>query len=158
QTLPSERCRSRRATYFGRNCGWSSACASASICVCSSWKIGFTSRYGSIPGNGDGIAILLARAFLLGYLALNPCDKLRQRHDALIAFAAMAHGDGACRLLFVADDEHVRDLLKLGGADLGADLLGAVVAADAEAFALQLAFHFVGVIVELLADGDDAHL
>src|SRR6266545_170413 len=55
QTLPSERWRSRRATYFGRSCGCNCAWASARICVCSSWKMGLFSRKGSMPGKGDGI-------------------------------------------------------------------------------------------------------
>src|SRR3712207_1702365 len=51
-----------------------------------------------------------SRAHLLGELV--------DRDRAGVAPAVLAHGDGALLGLAVADDEHVRDLLQLGIADL----------------------------------------
>ena len=55
------------------------------------------------------------------------------RHAALVALAVAAHGDRALLGLAVADDEHVRDLLQLGLADLAPDGLRAVVELGAQA-------------------------
>ena len=49
------------ATYLGRNLGDNSRTISTLNCVCTLVHKG-PSRYGSIPGNGDGIGILRLRA------------------------------------------------------------------------------------------------
>lgn len=54
-------------------------------------------------------------------------DKGIQGHSAQINAFAAAHRDGAVFQLFVADNQHIRDLLKLGFADFVADFLTAAV-------------------------------
>src|SRR5262249_47234702 len=79
-------------------------------------------------------------------------------HRSLITFGASANGHGARSLLFLAQDKHVRDLVKLRLADLEADLFGTIVALNAKALDFQLPFHLLPIAGEFLAHGDNAHL
>src|SRR5262245_26790240 len=55
-------------------------------------------------------------------LGFERCDRLREWHRASVAVDAVTIAHGGRFRLFRSDDEHNRNLLELGVADLGADL------------------------------------
>ena len=63
------------------------------------------------------------RTVLAAISAAQLGDRGVQRHRAQVAFHPVADGDRARVAVLFADDEHVRDQLDLGLADLGAELL-----------------------------------
>src|SRR6185295_12869973 len=91
----------------------------------------------------------------LARFAFKPSKKIRDRQRPQVAFAALTDGDGLRRLFLVADHQHIRDLFELRLADLGADLVGTIVAADAEPLGGKLRFDRFRIIDELVAHGED---
>src|SRR5712692_4253907 len=77
------------------------------------------------------------------------------RHRAEIAFAPAAHGDGSGPGLAIAGDQHEGDLLELGVADLGADLLAAIVELGAQAGRPQIVAHGASVVAGAIGDRKD---
>ena len=69
--------------------------------------------------------------------AASRSHEVADRHAALDLAAAGVHADGAVAHVVVADDEHVRDLLQLGGADALAELVGGLHHVDAEALGAE---------------------
>src|SRR5581483_10203618 len=78
--------------------------------------------------------------------------QLCDTHSAEVTVHAVAHRHGAGALLFLADDQHVRDFLQLGLADLVADLLRSIIASDAETVRAQLVFDALAIFTKALAD------
>ncbi len=85
-------------------------------------------------------------------------DDFGEGLGALVAFAAMADGDGAGFGFFCADDEHVGNFLELGVADFGRELFVAVVEMDANVVALESFGDVLGVVGDFFADGADLDL
>ena len=96
--------------------------------------------------------------FFFRYLQQRARQKIINGHRTDIAFPA--HTDGYCPALrlLVADDEHIRDFLKLRLAYLIADLLAAFIQLHAEARAAQLLINRARRVMVPLGDRQDARL
>ena len=84
--------------------------------------------------------------------------KRLERHHAFVAFRARTHRHGLRLGFLAADHERVGHLLHLGAADLGAELVGVLVERGAEAGVLEPGDDLAGVVADLVADRQHAHL
>ena len=80
---------------------------------------------------------LNAKFFAAGRFGLQIQNKLRERPRAEIAFALVAHRDGARLRFLSADDQHVGNFLHLRVANFGLQFFVAIVEVRAEPGVLQ---------------------
>ena len=84
------------------------------------------------------------------YIGLCAVNKIGDAHRADIALTALSDADCAALDLFLADDEHVGNLVELSLTDFVAYLLAAGVNADSESRHIELLANFFGIAVELI--------
>ena len=93
-----------------------------------------------------------------GIILLDLADHARQAGSAQVAFASLAQGDVLLGLLPLADNQHVRDLLSFGLADLVVDLLIAQVGARADALGQKARQDFPRIRILFFSHSQDPGL
>ena len=76
----------------------------------------------------------------------------------MVAFALFADGNLSVFSLFLAYNQHVRNTFHFVIANLTSDFFVTFIHDGANIVSLQIVFHFLGVIIEFLADRQDGYL